>query len=228
MTRYAVADIHGGNLTFRALVTRLKLHRDDRLYLLGDYVDRGPDSKGVLDAIMMMLNAGYDVRPVRGNHDDLLLRTITGNHDKYSNHYMDNWGFYTLLNFDAVDPADITDKYRNFLASLPFILEDDGFIFVHAALDMNEDNPLADSAEEVMLWGNGPFPVHNEIAGRTIVSGHKLRTCEQIAASLSMPHIQMDNGAFTNQQPEYGNLMALNLETMELILQPWLDGEANI
>lgn len=228
MTRYAIADIHGGVKTFRALVNSLRLGRSDRLYLLGDYVDRGPDSKGVLDSIMMMQATGYDVRPVRGNHDDLLLRAITGNHDIYSRHYLDNWGFYTLLNFDVLSPADMPEIYVNFLAGLPLILEDGRFIFVHASLDTTKDDPLTQTDPEIMLWGNGPFPVKVEIPGRTIISGHKLRTVDQIRASLATPYVQLDNGAFTNQLPDYGNLVALNLETMELTLQPWLDGEANI
>ena len=47
MTRYAIGDIHGGSKTFRALLGRLGLRRGDRLYLLGDLIDRGPDSQGV-------------------------------------------------------------------------------------------------------------------------------------------------------------------------------------
>jgi serine/threonine protein phosphatase 1 len=226
MTRYAIADIHGGNRTLRALLNRIGLQQEDRVYLLGDYVDRGADSKGVLDTIICLQEIGFDIRPIRGNHDDLLLRTITGKHDNFSRHYMDNWGFDTLLSFGVMAPADVPEEYRQFLEGLPYLLEDGNFIFVHASFDMTVDNPLTGTADEIMLWGNGPFPVLVEIPGKTIISGHKLRTVEQIKESLTMPYIQLDNGAFTNEQPGYGNLVALNLDSMELTLQPWLDGEA--
>ena len=57
MTRYAIGDIHGGSKTFRALLDTLNLKHNDRLYLLGDYVDRGNDSKGVLDLILQLQNS---------------------------------------------------------------------------------------------------------------------------------------------------------------------------
>jgi len=82
--RYAITDIHGGNLTFQALLRKINLRHSDQLFLLGDYVDRGPDSMGVLETICNLIDAGYDVRPLRGNHDEMLLRTITNDHDDYS------------------------------------------------------------------------------------------------------------------------------------------------
>ncbi|MFT6129303.1 MAG: serine/threonine protein phosphatase 1 [Neolewinella sp.] len=49
--RYTISDIHGCLKTFRALLDELKLDRNDELFLLGDYIDRGPDSQGVIDLI---------------------------------------------------------------------------------------------------------------------------------------------------------------------------------
>ena len=92
MTRYAVGDIHGGAKTFKALLKRLQLQQGDQLYLLGDYIDRGPDSKGVLEIILELMISGYDVRPVRGNHDDMLLQTVNGFHEDFSWYWMKGWG----------------------------------------------------------------------------------------------------------------------------------------
>jgi hypothetical protein len=55
MTSYAIADIHGGNTTFRALLDILSLKHSDRLNLMGDYIDRGNDSKGVFDTILGLI-----------------------------------------------------------------------------------------------------------------------------------------------------------------------------
>lgn len=81
--RYVIGDIHGGSLTFRALLETLHLRHQDQLYLLGDYVDRCNNSKGVLDTILQLKNAGYDLRLVRGNHDDMMLRTFSGSESGY-------------------------------------------------------------------------------------------------------------------------------------------------
>ena len=64
MTRkIAISDIHGCNKTFQKLLFEtLNLQKNDQLYLLGDYIDRGPDSKGVLDTIQNLITNGYYVR----------------------------------------------------------------------------------------------------------------------------------------------------------------------
>lgn len=224
MTRYAIGDIHGGAKTFRALLEKINLRREDRVYLLGDYVDRGPNSKGVLDIILQLMESGFDVRPIRGNHDDMLLRNINDDHDEFSWNYMKGWGTAALQSFGISSPKDLPERYKQFLQDLPYLLEDGIFIFVHAGLDMSKDDPVTQTAPDFMVWGNGGFISDNDIPGRKIVSGHKIRSVERIEASLTMPHIQLDNGAFSNQQPELGNLLALNLDTMQLTLQPWLDG----
>lgn len=51
MSRYAISDIHGCAKTFKNLLRRISFSKEDVLYLLGDYIDRGPDSKGVIDHI---------------------------------------------------------------------------------------------------------------------------------------------------------------------------------
>lgn len=226
--RYAIGDIHGGAKTFRALLERIDLRRDDRLYLLGDYIDRGPNSKRVLDIILKLIESGFDVRPLRGNHESMLIDAIYNANSENSKIYIKSWGAETLKSFGITSPADLPSRYLQFLESLPCLLEDGQFIFVHASLDMSKDDPITQTAPECMLWGNGGIISDNEIPGRTIVSGHRIRNAGHIKASLDQPHIQIDNGAFSNQQPELGHLVALNLDSMKLTFQPWLDGEIQL
>ena len=73
--RWVVPDIHGHIKTLRALIEeRIELQKSDSIYFLGDYIDRGPDSKGVIDYIMSLQSFGYDVHCIRGNHEDYCLR----------------------------------------------------------------------------------------------------------------------------------------------------------
>jgi serine/threonine protein phosphatase 1 len=225
MSRYAIGDIHGGAKTFRALLERLDMKRDDRIYLLGDYVDRGPNSKGVLDIILKLIDVGFDIRPLRGNHEDMLISHFDIREKPFPG-YVKDYGAVTLRSFGIETPAELPDRYKEFLIGLPYILEDGRFIFVHAGLDMNKDNPVTETTPETMLWGDGGFISNNEIPGRIIVSGHRIKNAGYIKESLDQPHIQIDNGAFINQPPDFGYLVALNLDAMELIFQKWIDEEA--
>jgi len=76
MKKYVISDIHGCAKTFKALVDRISFSREDELYLLGDYIDRGPDSKGVIDHIWDLLETGYTVHCLTGNHEQMFLHAI--------------------------------------------------------------------------------------------------------------------------------------------------------
>jgi len=224
--RYAIGDIHGGCRTFHTLLDTLALKHSDRLYLMGDYVDRGNDSKGVLDIILQLMDAGYDVRPIRGNHDDMMLRAFTGVHDDFSWHWEKGWGQFTLASFGVESLYQVPVRYLTLLDALPSILMEDDFIFVHAALDMTKDDPITETTETEMLWGDVLSSTPKKLGGRKLVTGHTIRPIPLIEISMMTNRIYLDNGAFTNQRPDLGNLVALNLDAMELIIQPWLDGEA--
>jgi serine/threonine protein phosphatase 1 len=224
MTRYAVGDIHGGAKTFSALLERLTLQHGDRLYLLGDYIDRGPDSRGVLDIILQLQESGYDVRPVRGNHDDMLLQTVNGYHDDYSWCWMKGWGTETLKSFGVTNPEELPDRYLQLLEQMPYVWVEKELVFVHAGLNMDTADPLKDSSPLSMTWEGTEYVDSEKLGGRKLVTGHNARPLPEIEMSLKSNHIMLDNGAFNYTQPGYGNLVALNLETMKMILQPWLDG----
>jgi len=225
--RYAIGDIHGGSRTFRALLEQIQLKHTDRLYLLGDYIDRGNDSKGVLDTILQLMDSGYDVRPILGNHDDMMLRSFTGQHDSFSEYWSRLWGVETLKSFSVESVSDLKTRYITLLEALPYCREDGTFFFVHAGLNMTTDDPLTQTSPAQMLWGDAAFINSRPCADKIIVSGHKIRSISQIEQSLTTHHIQIDNGAYYQDEPLHaGNLVALNLDTMQLTLQPWLDGVA--
>lgn len=227
--RYAVGDIHGGSRTFRALLDRIKLRRGDELILMGDYVDRGPDSRGVLDTILNLINSGYySVHPLRGNHDEMLLRTIHNDHDMFSAMYFDEWGKHTLQSFGLSTPGSFPAKYRVLLESMPYIRVETDFVFVHAGLSMNADDPVHDSEIFEMLWSRGGPTDIRKLGGRRLVTGHTIEPMDVIRDSIHSGHIRLDNGAFTRRQPEFGNLVALNLDTKELVVQPWCDSVATL
>lgn len=224
MSRFAIGDIHGGAETFRALLEKTGLGRSDRLYLLGDLIDRGPDSKGVLDCVLRLMERGIDVRPVRGNHEDMLLQAVAGNDVAYLRYWMEAWGELTLKSFGVLSSADIPVRYLTLLDRIPYVQSDEDFVFVHAGLDMTTDNPVINSSPQTMMWAREAAPFgRDRLQGKTLVTGHNIRPLPLIKASLLTNHFRLDNGAFTNMQPDLGNLVGLNLDSGELIIQPWCD-----
>lgn len=225
MTRYAIGDIHGGAQTFRALLGRIGLRRGDQLHLLGDLIDRGPDSRGVLDTVLNLREAGFTVRPIRGNHEDMLLRNISGDHDAWSPHWMEEFGEQTLQSFGILRLGELPERYINLLMSLPLLTLEDDYVIVHAGLAFNAPHPLHDSPPYNLLWQESGTPDRNRLGGRITVTGHRYRPLRDIEASLLSDRIFLDNGAFTGMLPDLGNLVVLDLDRKKLVVQPWLDGE---
>ena len=71
--RLVISDIHGCHKTFSALLKKVQLNRNDQLFLLGDYISRGPNSGKVIDIILDLRYHGFDVFALRGNHEQMVL-----------------------------------------------------------------------------------------------------------------------------------------------------------
>src|SRR5450631_3630226 len=131
---FVIGDIHGCAATLRRLVDEtLRPVLNDRIYLLGDLIDRGPDSKGVLDFIFELRERGLPVSSVRGNHEEMCLQACDDPY--YLGLWAANGGLATLESFQADGPGDIPHPYRAFLGSLPLYILLDDFVIVHAGLN---------------------------------------------------------------------------------------------
>ncbi len=218
--RFVIPDIHGCSKTFRRLVTEvLRLESGDELYLLGDMIDRGPDSKGVLDFILEMRAHGLNVRGVKGNHEEMCLRS--GESMAFMELWLANGGLATLSSFGAESAAEIPRQYRDLLSSLPNYIQLDAFIIVHAALNFAGSDPFADTG--AMLWQRDCSVDPVRIGGRRLVSGHTPVTREQLAASLTTDRVLLDNGCVFSNRPGMGSLTALELNSMSVWYQDNID-----
>jgi len=121
MPRYAITDIHGCAKTFKKMLAELNFSQKDKLYLLGDYIDRGPDSKGVLDHILDLQSSGYEVHCLKGNHEEKILLS---RHDINQSRNWLTWGGKETLESFGVDKInDIDNKYLEWMEALPNIIE---------------------------------------------------------------------------------------------------------
>jgi len=218
--RFVVGDIHGCENTFRTLLHDvLQLQPTEELYLLGDLIDRGPGSKGVLDEILRLRRQGFAVDALRGNHEEMLLRA--GESQDFLDLWMTNGGGRTLDSFNMEDPDDIPYSYRNYLLTLPnyIILED--FILVHACLNFDIPDPFADT--ETMLWGRSCKVRKDLIGGRKLICGHTPVSRQTLLKSLKTSRIMLDNGCVYKGMSGLGSLAALELDSMNVYFQENLD-----
>jgi serine/threonine protein phosphatase 1 len=217
---FVIGDIHGCARTYRRLVTEvIRLAPGDELYLLGDLIDRGPDSKGVLDFTFELHDQGFAVMSVKGNHEEMCLQADQDL--RYLDMWLANGGFTTLRSFDAEEPGEIPQRYRSFLSSIPYFILLDDFVIVHASLNFDLADPFGDT--EAMLWMRECSVDSTRIGGRRLISGHTAVTREQLEASLKTGRILLDNGCVFAGRPGKWSLAALELNSMTVSYQDNID-----
>ncbi|MBI1225072.1 MAG: serine/threonine protein phosphatase [Bacteroidetes bacterium] len=227
MRQFAISDIHGCNVTFKALLDKIGLTSADELYLLGDYIDRGPDSKGVLDTIIDLQSTGYKVRCLMGNHEDAMNRSL------YDFEHLEAWlvkwgGRETLQSFDAFSINEVPLEYWQWLDSLEKYIEVDDYLLVHAGLNWSAVNPLAD-VDGLIFARNWYHKIDYEwLRKRTIVHGHTpvVRTEMETMLKLmpSRQYLDIDNGCVYDRYGDGAhNLCAFDMTNRTLFFQKNLD-----
>jgi serine/threonine protein phosphatase 1 len=215
---FAISDIHGYNKRFRALLKKIEFRKSDTLFLLGDYIDRGDESKEVLDTIFLLLENGFDIRCIKGNHEQMLLDAPRDSFSQVG--WLKNGGDATLKSFLTSDIERIPEKYIRFFKELPNYLEFENHLFVHAGINMLTENPLEDVKS--LLWlRNGKLQYDkNWLGERVVVHGHTpmkesfLRSDDNLSSDI----VCIDNGIYQNGQKEFGGLCALNVTSKEIII----------
>lgn len=224
MASYAISDIHGCINTFRELVeNKINLSKTDILYCLGDFIDRGPSSKDVVDYIMDLMASGFIVKPLLGNHEDMLLRCLQ--EVKIQEMWYTNGGGATLDSFNIESVHKIEEKYLDFFQKLSRfeVLED--YLLVHAGFNFMKGNIFLD--EESMLWTRS-FEVDPEMTNQKIVlHGHTPEPLYNIIDGIEKSDrtfkINIDNGAYFKSGNDMGNLLAIRLEDRQLFVQANID-----
>jgi serine/threonine protein phosphatase 1 len=225
--RYVVGDIHGCAKSFHNLVMeKLRLTKDDTLFLLGDYIDRGPDSKSVLDFIMELQEESYSVKPIMGNHEYMLLKSLDDEAEFVN--WKKNGSTQTLLSFGIpeeklADPASvrlIPELYINFLSGLSFFEETDDYYFVHAGLGRKIENPMDDL--ETLFWSRKEDYNKTILRGRILIHGHtpvsKVSIQDRIFDGDGKV-LNLDGGCVYPHVQGFGHLVGMNLDSFELFFQ---------
>lgn len=214
-TRYVIPDLHGCVKTFHALWDLVSPNMADQVFLLGDYVNKGPDNLGILEYISELLDQGYQLHLVIGNHDQMLLDYLSTSDDSLE---------AKLIEINGVDflTAQV-DRLRGFHSLfeqfVPYF-ESGDFILVHAGFDFSLNQPFADL--DSMLNIRDFDYDHEKANGKTIIHGHYPKTLSTIRQAIKNRSkiIPLDNGCVYQNRPDQGQLLCLNLDTFKLWVQP--------
>ena len=199
---FVIGDIHGCADQLRRLLERLPFDAGrDTLVFLGDYLDRGPDVKGVLDQLCRLRAEGVHLQALMGNHEYLLLE-YHRSQDAALLPYMRRLGMEkTLESYGGASLAELgalaymPAEHRDFLASLLPYWETDEYIFVHAGLRFG--HPLSEQDLSDLCEVREPFLSDERDYGKRIIFGHTPFVTPLVTAG----KIGIDTGA------AYGNLL---------------------
>ena len=176
-----ISDIHGELDMFMRLLADINYNpKQDQLILLGDYVDRGPHSKELLNKVIELKSQGAIV--LKGNHEDMMIKALTQDDERAWKHWahqngggntLQSYGFeesdYLVPNGDVfVKPilkSEILSRHLAFIQSLDPIIEWDEFIFVHAGI--HPQKTVSETDPYTFMWIREAF--HNEYCGEKIV-----------------------------------------------------------
>lgn len=181
MRTLAIGDIHGCLTALETLEEAVGFREDDTVVLLGDYVDRGPDSRGVLDWIIDR-SGHLNIVTLRGNHEIMMLSS------RKSVDQMRPWlsyggdealRSYGIENFDESCMQVIPEAHWDLLNATKPFHETDTHIFVHAGVA--PDTPMAEQSEYNLFWKSFDH-IQPYGSGKTIVCGHTSQKSGEIAS----------------------------------------------
>lgn len=221
---YAVGDVHGRHDLLAPLIrmitrdaTDLSPSQQPILVFLGDYVDRGPGSRDVVDAILALRDApAFEVRTLKGNHEEALLRFLE--EPAFGSTWAEHGGSATLASYGVQPPATRTDPeawararedfaatlpaaHLDFYRSLDLISHVGDYAFVHAGV--RPGVALEHQAERDLLWIRGEFLQAAGPFGKVIVHGHTPMEEPQVTRH----RLGLDTGAYAT-----GVLTAVRLD----------------
>ena len=230
---YVVGDVHGHLATFRALLHRLNLGPEDRVVCLGDMIDRGPDSAGLVD----LLRSHPQVICLKGNHEQMAVQSVQmdGTFEAWQP-WMKRGGKSTYASYIVQAEGDLWQAKQTmvddfiWLDNLPTQIVLDHIRLVHAGYDPRM--PLDMQGEKELLWIRKEWFQHEGAVdpARTVFFGHTTTTklgdaAGEVARSETLlfdgrpAWVGVDIGAYNHVSP---GLVAMDVSTFRVVKQPTL------
>lgn len=183
----AIGDIHGCALALEALIAVIEPDHGDVIVSLGDHIDRGPDSKGVID-LMIGLAEQTQLVPLIGNHEVMMLSSLDsvsrGRYSSETRMWLSCGGQETMESYGG-HPDDVPDEHMQFFNNCQLYFETEHHLFVHANYDPKR--PLEQQDQHTLLWthltNSLPKP---HASGKTVIVGHTPQPSGEI---LNLGHV---------------------------------------
>jgi serine/threonine protein phosphatase 1 len=190
----AVGDIHGSLAKLQDLIGRCERCAAGgalSFIFLGDYIDRGADSAGVVRYLMELQSRLGPRRMIalRGNHEAMALEVYEGLSSEL--YWRSQGGDATLRSYGVAHAQDLPQATLNWLRSLPLSYDDGRRFYVHAGV--NPLLPIAAQREHDLIWIREPFLSDRRDYGRLIVHGHT--PVESGEPDLRVNRLNLDTGA---------------------------------
>jgi serine/threonine protein phosphatase 1 len=183
---YAIGDIHGCLDKLTSMLERIEAYQSGgKVVFLGDYVDRGPDSAGVISLLMAgPQKPGWEWVALKGNHEDMMVTCTCG--ENPLEWWLGNGGVQTMASYGG----EIPKAHLAWCEALPLIHVDEHRIYAHAGVD--ESVPLEEQIEQTLLWSRKPPHYSGDYWGKHLVHGH---TPSDLNPAIIGNRTNLDSGA---------------------------------
>ncbi len=209
-----IGDIHGCLNSLNALLEKLEPHRDRIHVFLGDYIDRGPDSYGVIQRLIDFSKEA-DCVFLRGNHEQMAVDAFLGGEDENWRHWLNNGGRTTMDSYTRAGTNLVeADGHLDFMLVTDFYYETPVFICVHGGINpyMTVAENLAQADPNEFLWERRHIQTVVPEWEKTVVFGHTPMTTVKMEKNL----IGLDTGCVFPDRG-FGHLSALLMPEREVI-----------
>lgn len=227
--RWIVTDIHGCALTLRKLLEeKINLKKEDALFLLGDYIDKGKRSAEVLDYLIDLEKQGYQLFPLRGNHEQNILETSEEFEPRFFRSFVETINKAKGL---LTESWEIKPQYRAFFEKLPYYYELPEAFLVHAGFDFRYPNPFQNYPPMLEVRFRLQEFDLSILNGKHVIHGHSVFYREAIEEAINEKKtiIPLDNGCVYTKphkridHTQTGRLYALNLDEFSFVFQENID-----
>jgi serine/threonine protein phosphatase 1 len=212
--RFAIGDIHGCFQTFFNLIKSLQLTPKDQVFVLGDLINRGPYSLLVVQYILELLAKGFQIYPLKGNHEELFLGFTEISKEKALT-FAERQSATHVVESSEME----LEQVIQFFKKLPYYYETRDAFLVHGGFDMRARKPLKRWSK--MCWVRS-FKYNSAVfSEKFVIHGHvplPLKTIQHVL-NVNGRIISLDNACVRADKRNYGRLACLNLDTHELITQ---------
>ena len=215
----AIGDIHGCAKTLEALLKKIASYENRTFVFIGDYIDRGPDSKHAVD-LLLDFSKDRDCVMLRGNHEQMMIDA----HDRGDVQlWLLNGGEATLHSYDApFNKLDLPSQHHHFYRNTKIYYDTPDYFFVHAGVPPDltvEEAKNTEDMEESFLWSRAHLDAYENVWEKKVVFGHTPKPEPLIKNKM----IGIDTGCVYSHMGRYHKLTAVKLPEEEFIFQENLD-----